>query len=94
MYLTMRQTSVPMDSVLDGYLSVESSQCEDQWMYLQLPKVHQGRGPLLGSVTKPIRVRLESQSEGLTVDTTWAWLSGVEVLPWLGPGLLESPGIL
>lgn len=58
MCLTMRQISVPMDNVLDGYLFVESSQFEDQLMYLQLPKVHQGRGPLLGSVTKPIRVML------------------------------------
>lgn len=82
---------------MDTFFFVESSQFEDQLMYLQLPKVHQERGPLLGSVTKPIRVMLYSQSECLTFDSmsnVWPWLPEVEVLPWLGPGILESLDIL
>lgn len=58
MYLTMRQPSVPKGQCSRWIPLVESSQFEDQYIYLQLPKEHQGRGPLLGSVTKPIRVML------------------------------------
>lgn len=84
-----------MDYIHDGCLFVESSQFEGlKKKYLQLPKTRQGRGPLLSSKTEPIKVTVENQSEGLTFGTTWAWLLEVEVLPWLGPGVMISLEIL
>lgn len=72
-----------MDYIHDGYLFVESSQFEGlKKMYLQLPKACQGRGPLLGSKTEPIKVTVANQSEGLTFGTTWAWLFGGAAMAW------------